>query len=147
MYMKRIYFLLSLVLLAVAAGGWYAYREYHRTHEDISTLASVATLEAAVLIRSFEKDTAAFHQKYTDQVLSVTGVVKQIDAAENPVVIALEGGGLSSVQCSMDSTHAVLYRSVKAGATVTVKGLCTGARTDDLFGSDVILSRCVLSTN
>ena len=86
-----------------------------------------------------------FQKQYTDKVITVQGIIKKIDANENPVVIALGNSGeFSSVQCSMDSTHAQLYTSIKEGQKVAVKGMVTGGRSEDMFGTDVILNRCVL---
>jgi hypothetical protein len=47
----------------------------------------------------------------------------------------------------MDSTHVAAYRHLTTGSLVTIKGLCTGAITQDLFGTDVKLSRCVIEEN
>ncbi|HEX2534422.1 MAG TPA: hypothetical protein VHK69_11840 [Chitinophagaceae bacterium] len=140
--MKRI--LLIIVLIAAAAGGWYAYRAFNRTNPDLAGAEPVAQSEALALIAAFEKDSAAFNRQYVDKVVSVTGTVKKIDAEGNPVVLFLgDAAEMSSVQCSMDSSHAAQYTSIQSGATVTLKGMVTGAVTEELFGTDVKLNRCV----
>jgi hypothetical protein len=101
--------------------------------------------EAAALIASFEKDSSSANEQYVDKLIAVSGNVKRIDANGNPVVIALgESGQMSSVQCSMDSTYVTEYKTIKEGDHLTIKGMCTGGRTEELFGTDVILNRCVL---
>lgn len=143
--MKRKTIVLWLVLVAIVFGSVYAYSEYSRTHKDLSGAKPVASLEAGALVMAFEADAAQFNNRYTDKVLAVKGVVKRIDATDNPVVVSLDGGALSTVQCSMDSSHVEMYRGIKEGQTLTVKGVCTGGRAEELFGTDVVLNRCVVT--
>jgi hypothetical protein len=137
--------LIPVLLLLAAFAGWYIYREYNRTNTDLAGVSADYSLPATELIASFEKDTASAGRKYTDKVISVTGNVKSVDADGNPVVIALgDAGQMSSVQCSMDSTHAKDYAGTKEGDQLTIKGMCTGGKTEELFGTDVMLNRCVV---
>ncbi|MGN6400166.1 MAG: OB-fold protein [Flavisolibacter sp.] len=141
--MKKIILLVLVVI--IAAAGFYAYREYNRTNKDLKDSKAEITTDAAALIAAFEKDSSSANKKYIDKLIAVSGSVKSIDKDGNPVVIALgQSGEMSSVQCSMDSTHATDYKAVKEGDQITIKGKCTGGQTQDLFGTDVILNRCVL---
>jgi uncharacterized protein (UPF0333 family) len=141
--MKKI--ILLVIVFIVAAGGFYAYNEYHRTNKDLKNSSPDFTTDAASLIASFEKDTATASKKYVDKIIAVSGNVKTIDTNGNPIVITLgDTGQMSSVQCSMDSTHANEYKPIKEGDQLTLKGICTGGRTEELFGTDVILNRCVI---
>ncbi|MES2882411.1 MAG: hypothetical protein V4676_09705, partial [Bacteroidota bacterium] len=137
--------ILLIVVVIVAAVAWYFWKDYQRPNADLKKATPDVTITATKLIAAFEKDTASANKQYVDKIIEVTGNVKSIDAEENPVVIALgDGGQMSSVQCSMDSTYAALYKNVKEGDQLTLKGLCTGGKTEELFGTDVILNRCVL---
>ena len=137
--------ILVLVIIVIIVAAWYGYSEYNRTHTDLQGQKAVATLTAASLIGAFDKDSAAAGKQYNEQVIAVQGTVKKMEMAENPVVIFLgDPSQMSSVQCSMDSTHAADYKDIRNGATIMVKGLVTGYRTDDIFGTDVILNRCVI---
>lgn len=141
--MKKIILLVLVVI--IAAAGFYAYREYNRTNKDLKDSKAEITTDAASLIAAFEKDSSSANKKYTDKLIAVSGSVKSIDKDGNPVVIALgQSGEMSSVQCSMDSVYATEYKAIKEGDQLTLKGICTGGRTEDLFGTDVILNRCVL---
>jgi hypothetical protein len=44
----------------------------------------------------------------------------------------------------MDSTHAGEYKAIVVGSNATIKGMCTGALTEEMFGTDVKLNRCVV---
>jgi hypothetical protein len=145
--MKRRRMLLFILPLVLIIGGLYGYSEYNRTNKDLLKEEAVVSITAAELVTAYENDKTAFQQQYTDKIIAVHGTVKHIDADENPVVVSLAATeGLSSVQCSMDSAHAALYKNIKEGEALTIKGVCTGGRADEIFGTDVILNRCVTTT-
>jgi hypothetical protein len=145
--MKRT-LLLLIILLVAGIAIWYGFNEYNRTNASLNSAKAAATVTAATLLAAFEKDSARAVKQYDDQVIAVSGPVKKIEADGNPVIIFLgDAGQMSSVQCSMDSANADAYKAVKTGMTTTLKGQVTGFRTDPLFGTDVILNRCVLATN
>lgn len=143
--MKKI--ILFSILFVIIAGGFYAYSEYNRTNKDLKKVRADVSIEAPALIAAFEKDSASFKQKFIDKVIAVNGTVKSIDMNGTPVVIAMGlAGEMSSVQCSMDTSYTNEYKPIKEGDHLTIKGKCTGGRTEDLFGTDVILNRCVIET-
>lgn len=142
--MKKKILLSALAVLALGA-GLYGYSEYNRTHQDLSRLKAQISITAPQLIAAFEKNATLFQKQYTDKIIAVSGVVKRIDREEGGAIISLgEEGTLSAVQCSMDSTYNEQNQTVKEGSLVNVKGICTGGRSEDLFGTDVILNRCVI---
>src|SRR6476646_5608069 len=143
--MKRsLLFLIIFVVVGIAV--WYAYTEYNRTNPNLSETKPAAVVSTTALLNAFEKDSSNAAKQYNDKIIIVSGAVKKIEADGNPVVILLgDAGQLSSVQCSMDSTNADRYALLKKGATATIKGQVTGFRTDPLFGTDVILNRCVVA--
>ena len=146
LFMRRI--LLLIVLIIIAFLAWYSFKEYNRTNKDLKAQTADVTINAPDLISAFEKDSSKANKTYIDKIVAVTGNVKKIDADGNPVIIFLSNENqMSSVKCSMDSTHASDYKAIKPGTTITIKGKCTGGQTDDLFGTDVTLNFCVLENN
>jgi hypothetical protein len=144
--MKKIILLLAGVILVIAA--WFIYSEYNRENADLRSTKPDFSMESGELIAAFEKDSASANKKYVDKVVAVSGNVKSIDANGNPVVIALGNPGeMSSVLCSMDSTHARDYKNIREGEKVSIKGMCNGGETQELFGTDVKLNRCVVVSN
>lgn len=141
--MKRI--ILVVILIVIIASGFYAYKEYNRKNKDLSSSKAIATTEALLLITTFEQDSASATKQYVDKIIAVTGTIKKMESESRPVIIFLgDAAQMSSVQCSMDSTYSTEYTALQTGASVTIKGIVTGVRKDDLFGTDVILNRCVL---
>ncbi|MBD0332649.1 MAG: hypothetical protein ICV66_08335 [Chitinophagaceae bacterium] len=136
---------IAVVLIIVIIVAWYGYKEYNRKNVDLSTTKPDYAIDALSLIGAFEKDSAASNKKYTDKIIAVNGNIKKIDAEENPVILFLgDAGQMSSVQCSMDSSHVAEYKTLKEGTSVTIKGLCTGYEFQDLLGTDVKLTRSVI---
>jgi hypothetical protein len=144
--MKKI--ILLVVLVIVAAAGWYGYRLYHERNPDLTSEKADFSVNAVSLIAEFEKDTAAAGKKYTDRIIEVTGTIKKIDAEENPVIISLgDTTSMSTIQCSMDSSHAGGYKSIAPGTTLTLKGKCNGYDSEELIGTDVKINRCIVVAN
>ena len=144
--MKRTILLIVVALIIVL--GFYGYREYVRGNKDLQEVAPEATLSATELIKAFESDSAGSNKSYLGKILAVSGTVKSVEKeAGSATVILGEPGTMSSVRCSMDTAHLAKVAVVKEGQAVTVKGACTGFNQDELLGSDVVLNRCVLTTN
>jgi hypothetical protein len=103
-------------------------------------------LNAAALITAFETNETHANTKYLDKVIAVNGKIKTVEKDEKGFysIILGDTGSMSSVRCSMDSTHQQGAAKLTPGVFVTVKGACTGFNADDLLGSDVILNRCVV---
>ncbi|MER3463850.1 MAG: hypothetical protein C4329_04965 [Chitinophagaceae bacterium] len=141
--MKRIVIFVVLILVGLAA--WFGLKEYNRKNKDLAGEQAALTINAADLIAAFEKDSASANKTYVDKVVAVTGRVNNINTDGNPVIITLgEEGKMSTVQCSMDSTHASDYKSIAVGGNAKLKGMCTGAFSDPMFGTNVQLNRCVI---
>ena len=144
--MKKL--ILFILLLVIGFIAWYGYHEFSRRNKDLKSAQAAMIVDAPSLITAFEKDSSSANKKYTDKVIAVTGNVKKIDKDGNPVIIFLgPEGQMSSVKCSMDSTHAADYNTIKPGTNVKIKGRCTGGQTEDLFGTDVTLNYCVIEGN
>src|SRR3712207_3766604 len=123
------------LLIIVLVGAFIGYRKYHEKNPDLTNKKADFSLNATGLIAAFEKDTASANRQYMDKIIAVEGKVTKIDGEENPVVIFLGADGqMSSVKCSMDSSHAEKYKNTQVGAQVKLKGICPGAQTEDLFG-------------
>ena len=144
--MKRKRFLL-IILLVTGIAVWYAYTEYNRSSPNLKEAKADYSVTVPALLSAFEQDSAAANKQYTGKIIAVSGTVKKLERESNPVIVFLgDAAKMSSVQCSMDSTDAEQYKSLQNGATATLKGMVTGFRTDPLFGTDVILNRCVIAT-
>ena len=143
--MKRkniIRFILILLFLLTAA-ALFIFKEYNRTHKDTANLVPDFSVTAISFIKDFESDEQVSNKKYWDKVIQVEGTVKDINKDERGFfsVILGDTASLSSVRCSMDSTHNNEAGLVQKGRRAIVKGICAGFNADEMLGSDVILVR------
>ncbi|HVG42647.1 MAG TPA: hypothetical protein VM888_13640 [Chitinophagaceae bacterium] len=139
--------IIILVLIAVAIGGWYGYNEYNRKNKDLADVDTKIMVTAGTLVTDFEKDSATANQKYLGAIIAVTGTVKSIEKENGGTVVLSEPGAMSSVRCSMDTTHLNELNAIKEGQQIKIKGACTGYQPDEMgLGADVILNRCVIET-
>lgn len=136
-----------LVLGFLSLVALYGLKEYFRTNKDLLDEKPVAELRAPALIEAFATNPAQSNHWYRNKVVAVLGNVRSVQQEGNPVVDSLgDAGQMSSVQCSMNSAHVEAYKTVAVGQQIKLKGLCTGAITDDLLGTDIKLSRCIVES-
>ena len=144
--MKRAILLVILAIVLVL--GFYAYREYYRKNINLAQVAPEVTITAPELIKAFEADSAGANKQYGGKIVAVQGTVKSVEQEPNAATIILgESGTMSSVRCSMDTANVAKAATVKEGQALTIKGSLSGFNQDELLGSDVILNRCVITTN
>lgn len=145
--MSRKRIIWTIILLAAAGAGLYAYKEYTRTHKDLANMRPDFVITARQLIGEYESNDSAAARKFNGQVLEVNGIVKIAESDEKGfyTVVLSNGDGLSSVRCSMDTVHSQDASGLRPGSSTTVRGICTGFNKDELgLGSDVILNRCAI---
>lgn len=142
---KKIFWI--LILLAAAAGGWYAYREYTRTNKDLANVKADVKISAVAFIKEYETNDSAANKKYLGKIIEATGLLKEVKKDESGyfTVVLGDSSGLSSVRCSIDTNHRQDAALLKTGSSVTIRGACTGFNKDEMgLGSDVILNRCAI---
>jgi len=145
--MSRKKLIITIIVLAVAVAGIYGYHEYYRSNRDLGDVQADFSVPATGLIKEFITNETAADNKYRNKVLSVSGMVKGVDSSGNFYTIEVgDTSDMSSVRCSVDSTHTSQAANLKRGMNVVIKGAMTGFKKDDtgLLGSDIELNRCVI---
>ena len=132
-------------MVAVSA-AWYAYREYSRTHKDLHTQRPDLLITAAALSAAFEEEETGAAAKFNDKIIEVDGMLQKLEEDEKgDYTVVLSGSSTASVRCLMDTLYRNDASMLGPGASVVVRGICTGFIRDDMgLGSDVILNRCVI---
>jgi len=143
---KKIFIILGIVLVCFCAVAWYLYKEYNRAHKDTVNLDADYTITAIQLIKDFESNEKLSNEKYWNKVIRVEGFVKDVRTDDRGFysVVLGDTNSMSSVRCSLDSSHNKDAASIKKATVAAMKGICTGFNTDELLGSDVILVRSVV---
>jgi hypothetical protein len=139
--------ILLTLLIAAAGGGWYVYKEYNRTNKDLRNTNPDFVTTATELIAEYERNDSLANKKYNGRVVELNAPVKKIEKDEKGfyTLVLGDSSSLSSVRCSMDTTHQQDAAVLIAGSSVVVRGSCTGFNKDEMgLGSDVILNRCAI---
>ena len=124
-----------LVFIAVITGGFVGYKMYNKPHRDVARIKAVA-VTANRLVTGYETNEAHADSVYLDKVLEVGGIVTEISKNQKgESIISLEGTGTGTVRCTMEGS---VQHDMKAGDSVTIKGICTG------YLMDVIIVRGLL---
>lgn len=143
---KKLKIILAIIVITLAGGGFYAWREFNRKVKDLTYVKAGAQMEAEALIKVFEANEAKGNSEYLDKIIAVKGKIRTVEKSASgyyTVVLGTEND-MSSIRCSMDSVHQMDVATLAKGSSVTMKGACTGFNKDELLGSDVILNRCVV---
>lgn len=140
----------TFVLIAIVLASFYAYQEYTRTNKDLSKLEAEIKISALDLIRAFEVSDSLANKNFIDKIIDVTGNVKVLEKDENGgyTIVLGDIASLSSVRCLADSNHRSDASLLQQNSTITIRGMCTGFKKNELLGenlgSDVELTRCVV---
>lgn len=131
---KKIF--LALFLAGIAIAGFLGYM-YQKPAEKTVSGQAVYTLNASDLYAQFEENEAKANEKFLNQVVAVKGKISDIEKTDSlGINITLESEGMFGVICEVTEGYENL--SLKAGDSVTVKGLCTGVL------MDVVLVKCLI---
>jgi hypothetical protein len=143
---KRI---LLAIFLVIVAGTVYIYNEYNRSNANVASEESAFTVQATELVDAFRENDSAASKKYIGKIISITGLVKNMNQDERGYYTLNLGdtSSMSSVRCSVDSMYTARATAIKPGMTIKIKGNCTGYNEDELLGLDVIVNRCVIEGN
>lgn len=137
---KRTIFLIFLTIIVIAAIVGYSI--WNEPHRDIKNATAIKTT-AVQLYSNLTKDSADMKSIFVNKVVVVTGEIKQVSQNQKGGQIILlktdvPGG---SVNCTMEEK----INDVKAGSTISIKGICSGYIGGDLdmdLPGDVFLIRC-----
>ncbi len=131
--------IIVVVLAFAVGGGLYAWKEFQRKPTGADALVAKESLSAADLLKAFQTDEVAATAKYvgaTEQAVDVSGTIRAMEPADGGKVnVTLEtGDALAGVVCEF--AEADVPKDWRSGASVNVKGICTGMLLD------VVLVRC-----
>jgi hypothetical protein len=128
------------LLIAGLCVGAYVYKEYNRKPASLENLPAVVNINADTLINQFTTNETEANKKYLGKVISVKGFIKEINNQQDTLLTIVLGDTslTSSVSCLMDSGYIKSKKVFTPGASIIIKGICTG------YLIDVELNRCVV---
>jgi len=141
---KRNIFSIFIAMIVIAAViGFMMWNEPHRDIKDSTALKTTAV----VLYSNLTKDSARMKSTLVNQVVEVSGEIKNVlkNQKGDQIILLKTNTSGGSINCTMEGK----ISNVKPGDTISIKGLCSGyigGDPDIDLPGDVFLIRCYPST-
>lgn len=143
-WLKRTLITGITLLLIGGAIYWYVATE---KFADTNDRKAAYTVDAIDFIREFEKNETEANKKYNEKIVTVSGTVSEIEAADTTVNIKfIDTASGSYVIFAFQEQHLAEAKTVKKGDPVSIKGSCSGGIHSDILGTEAItFKRCALT--
>jgi hypothetical protein len=110
---------------------------YNKPHRNVQD-AKALTIAATKLAADYENNEPEANSQYLDKILEVSGEISDISKNQKgEQVITLRGTDLSGIICTLEAT---VQTAIKPGASIMIKGICSG------YLTDVVLVRCMVQS-
>lgn len=119
--MKKIIIVVVMLILAVAAYGYFL---YHQKTPDVVNKKPDMSISTTALLEAFNKDTAAARKNFIDKIVEVTGKIKRVDSG---ALVLGEEGSISEVTVGFDRRHVKDCEGLIPGDVAIVQGVCSGS--------------------
>lgn len=115
--------ILSVIIVLTLVGAALGYFIWNKPHLDIAG-ATGTKVVATELYKAFTTDSVSAKQYYIQQVLEVSGTVNSISKnQQNQALVLIKTGADGAfINCTMEGPA----DDIKEGATVAIKGICSG---------------------
>jgi len=135
--MKQKILIGALITAVIAVAAIWFFVFYAPTHfkRDVADEKGIQ-ITAAALVKAYQENETNANALYLDKPIEIKGEIGETkaDQAGNTTLTLKSEDAFASVFCTLKKTDP----SLKAGQTVTVKGICTG------FLSDVVLKEAII---
>ena len=141
---RKWFFAVGLLLLLFAAGLYLYYATL--TYKDTATVKSDFYVEAIPFIHSFSENDSLANKTYTEKIISVSGKISAIEAADTSLNIKFVDPATGSYAIfAFQKQHLNQVKTLKKDDSVTIKGSCSGGVYSEILGTIFItFKRCVL---
>lgn len=131
---KKIFLFVLVACLSATAVVYYL---YNKPVEKVESMKGIS-VSALDLAKEYSSNEKAADTKYLDQAIEVTGLVTEIEQNQDggTMVILQTDDPTAGIQCALRDAKI----SVTKGATVTIKGKCSG---NGITG--VTLTECIIT--
>ncbi len=134
--MSKIIIALAFIALAASGGYYYVFVYSKNHHRNIQSEKSLS-IQADSLSAQYQADETKANSLYLNKVLRITGTIISIDKDQTGKITLMIGkeDAFSNVSVTLSQTSPIAQ---KAGDTITLKGVCTGALSDVVITDAVI---------
>lgn len=137
---KKIPLLVALALLLAAMAGGYAWFLFRQEPQSLLKKNTEISCSAEELSEAFVLHEEEATSKYTGRIVEVTGKIFRHYPAENLLTLG-DSSSSALISCALATGNNPVPDHLKTGATVVIRGICTG------FLADVQLTQAVFITN
>ena len=140
----KIGLILSIIGLVTAALVWKFY--VNKPHDDIEKATPAFTMSAEELWKQYNSNLKTADSTYTGKVIQITGTLNKAEKSDSLVytVFVMEIDsmfGNKAVRCEMLPKYNARTTAIASGASVKIKGYCTGFDgTDIKFNKSSIIN-------
>ncbi len=135
----------GLILLFIGAGvAWYLFTQ---KFEDTAAAKADYTVQAKELINEFRKSDSAANKKYTEKIITVSGMVSAIEAADTTLNVKMaDTSNGSYIIFAFQQQDFAAVKKIKQGDQVSIKGSCSGGAYSEILETEFItFKRCSLN--
>lgn len=139
------WFLLAWLVFLLTGVGIYIYY-FSLRYDDTADVKSAYTADALPFIKSFEENSGLANKKYTEQIISVSGKISAIEAADTTLNIKFINPATGSYTIfAFQKQHLNQVKTLQKEDSVVIKGSCSGGEFSEILGTVFItFKRCVL---
>ena len=142
--LKSIILAVIIVTLAFAGGIWYVFTQ---KFTDTTKEKADYTINAFDLINEFKKNDSLANKKYAEKIITVTGLVTEVEAADTTVNIKMADTTSGSYAIfAFQQQNLTEAKAIKEGDKVSIKGSCSGGVYSQILETEFItFKRCALT--
>ena len=133
---KKLKVVLVILLVLLIGGSATAYFMWNKPHRNVSKEKGVE-LTAAQLVKEFQANENAANAKFLDKAIQVTGTVTEVKSNQdgNTTILLASDDAFTGVLCTLKQKE----NNLNNGATVTIKGICSGMLSDVRLSEAVVV--------
>jgi len=142
--LKSIILLVIIVVLAFAGGVLYVFT---KKFTDITKEKVNYTITAFDLINEFKNNDSLANKKYAEKIITVTGLVTEVESADTTVNIKMADTTSGSYAIfAFQQQNLTEAKTIKEGDKVSIKGSCSGGAYSQILETEFItFKRCALT--
>jgi len=133
-----------IIAVAFAGGIWYVFTQ---KFTDTTKEKADYTINAFDLINEFKKNDSLANKKYAEKIITVTGLVTEVEAADTTVNIKMADTTSGSYAIfAFQQQNLAEAKAIKEGDKVSIKGSCSGGAYSQILETEFItFKRCALT--
>lgn len=142
--LKSIILAVIIVAFAFAGGIWYVFTQ---KFTDTEKEKADYTINAFDLIKEFKNNDSLANKKYAEKIITVTGLVTEVEAADTTVNIKMADTTSGSYAIfAFQPQNLTEAKAIKEGDKVSIKGSCSGGVYSQILETEFItFKRCALT--